>query len=330
MGKTSLPGTDFHGLRCYAGLIDIHTHGCAGVDTMDGTLEELARFQAKSGVTAFLPTSMTADRQKLTNLFNRKLPTDCGAQILGFHMEGPYIDPKFQGAQNGRFIRLPDIEEFQSYENIAMVTIAPELDGAMEFIRESKAVVCIGHTGADYETTLAAADAGAACLTHTFNAMPPLHHRKPAVLGAAFDKNMYVQLICDGIHVHPTVVRMLYRLFGSDRVVLISDSMRATGLPDGEYEFGALNITVKDKIARTPNGALAGSTSTLLDCVKCAIRFGIPEAEAFKMASETPAKLMGLNKGMIQPGYDCDLLILDEDNQVHSVIIGGNLVDINQ
>ena len=187
-------------------------------------------------------------------------------------------------------------------------------------------MVCLGHTDADYETAMRAARAGARCLTHTFNAMPPLHHRQPSLLGAAFDSDMYAQVICDGKHIHPSAIRILYKLFGADRMVLISDSMRATGLADGDYEFGGLTITVKDKTARTQDGALAGSTSTLFECVRCAIEFGIPEKDAFKMASEIPARLMGLNRGVIVTGRDCDLIILNDNNEVDTVIIGGRII----
>lgn len=325
IGKTELDGIDFHGLYVYPGLIDIHTHGADGADTLDDVPEKLSVFEAKNGITAFLPTTMTVSNERLASVLNKPLPKVSGAQILGYHLEGPYINEKYKGAQNSKYIRNPDIEEFSKFQNIKMVTIAPELENSIEFIKKSDAVVSIGHTDADYDTAIAAANAGAKCITHTFNAMPPLHHRMPSVIGAAFDKNMYAQVICDGIHIHPSVIRILYRLFTADRMVLISDSMRATGLPDGNYEFGALNIIVKDKIARTENGALAGSTSTLFDCVKSAISFGIPKEDAFKMASETPAKLMGFNKGVIKEGYDCDLLILDDKLNINTVIINGEI-----
>lgn len=325
IGKTDLDGIDFHGLDVYPGLIDIHTHGAVGADTMDDTPEILSDFEAKNGITSFLPTTMTVSNEALASVLNKPLPNVSGAQILGYHLEGPYINEKYKGAQNSKYIRTPDIEEFSKLQNIKMVTIAPELENSLEFIKNSGAVVSIGHTDADYETALAAADAGAKCITHTFNAMPPLHHRMPSVIGAASDRNMYAQVICDGIHIHPSVIRILYKLFTAERMILISDSMRATGLPDGTYDLGGQNIIVKDKVARTEDGALAGSTSTLFDCVKFAISFGIPKADAFKMASETPAKLMGFNKGVIREGYDCDLLILDNKLNIKAVIIGGEI-----
>lgn len=325
VGKTDENGTDFHGMRAYPGLIDIHTHGIGGMDTMDADFELMAELQAENGTTTFYPTTMTAAHDSIIRVLSSPLPKK-GARIDGFHLEGPYINDKYKGAQNSKFVRTPDINEFAGFDNVKLLTLAPEIQGAIDYIKNSDTVICLGHTEADYDTAMTAAEAGAKCLTHTFNAMPPLHHRKPALIGAAFDSDMYVQVICDGKHIHPSVIRILYKLFGADRMVLISDSMRATGVPDGEYEFGGLTITVKDKTARTQDGALAGSTSTLFECVKCAIEFGIPEADAFKMASETPARLMGLNRGVIKPGYDCDLIILNDKNELDTVIINGEII----
>lgn len=317
-------GIDFHGKRAFAGLVDIHTHGMGGMDTMDADLAEMSMLYAKNGTTTFYPTTMTASHKDIAKVLTANISRS-GAKIAGIHLEGPYINDKYKGAQNSEFLRLPDIHEFADYDMAKIITLAPELSGAMEYIKNTDMLVCVGHTGADYETVSQAVDAGARCVTHTFNAMPPLHHRFPSVLGAAFDKDMYVQVICDGKHIHPSVIRMLYKLFGADRMILISDSMRATGLSDGKYEFGGQEMTVVDGTARTPDGALAGSTSTLLDCVKCAVDFGIPEADAFRMASETPAKMLGLNCGKISEGYDCDLIVLDDYNNLDTVIMNGEI-----
>lgn len=325
VGIADEDGIDFHGMKAYPGLIDIHTHGMGGMDTMDADFSVMAQLQAENGTTTFYPTTMTASHEAIMRVLTAPLP-DKGAKIAGFHLEGPYINEKYKGAQNAAYVRNPDSDEFKGFENVKLITVAPEAEGAEEFIKNTDAVVCLGHTNADYETAIKAARAGAKCLTHTFNAMPPLHHRKPSLIGAAFDSDMYVQVICDGKHIHPSVIRILYKLFGADRMVLISDSMRATGLVDGDYEFGGLTITVKNKTARTQDGALAGSTSTLFECVRCAMEFGIPEKDAFKMASETPAKLMGLNSGIIQTGRDCDLIILNDKNEIDTVIIGGKIL----
>ena len=205
--------------------------------------------------------------------------------------------------------------------NIKMVTLALELTGSMDFIKNCKAVVSIGHTDCDYETAMEAIKNGAKCLTHTFNAMPPLHHRNVGPIGAAIDENIYVQVICDGLHLHKSIVTMLYRTFGADRMILISDSMRATGLSDGEYEFGGQMIDVKGGIARTKDGALAGSTSNLMQCVKKAIKFGIPKEDAIKMATQTPANLLGIKEGKIKVGYDADFVVIDDSMNVKTAII---------
>ena len=323
IGKTDLPGLDFEGKVVRPGLVEIHSHGGAGVDTMDADLEALAKFHARNGVTAFYPTTMTDRLERIKNVCNSDFSGIEGAKILGIHLEGPYINPKYKGAQNGDYIRVPDIEEFKDFKNVKLVTIAPEMENAIEFIKEAGVKISMGHSDADYDTSIKAIDAGADCVTHTLNAMIPLHHRNPGIFGAACDRNIYVQVISDGLHMHPAVVRMIYRLFGSEHMILISDSIRATQVSDGIYEFGSQDITVIDGVARTKDGAIAGSTSTLFDCVQCAVKFGIPEDEAYRMASETPARYMGINKGKIEVGYDCDLLVLTPDNKIDTVIIEG-------
>ena len=317
---------DFNGKKVYPGLIDIHSHGCIGYDTMDGgKLEEMSIYMAKNGITSWLPTTMTMDFETIKSVTNVDLKQGRGAEILGFHMEGPYISPKYKGAQNEKYIKKPDINEFNALKNIKMVTIAPELEGSMDFIKKCNAVVSLGHTAADYETAKAAIKCGAKCLTHTFNAMAPIHHRNPGPIGAAYDENIFAQVICDGIHIHPCAVKILYKIFGSERMILISDSMRATGLDDGSYEFGGQNITVKNSVAKTSGGAIAGSTSNLYKCVLKAIEFGLPEREAFKMASETPSKLLGINKGMLKEGFDADFIAVNDDLTINNIVIKGEI-----
>lgn len=326
IGRLDGDGIDFHGKRAFAGLVDIHTHGMGGIDTMDAELDKLSMLYANAGTTTVYPTTMTAPHEDIVKVLTAPISED-GAKIAGIHLEGPYISEKHKGAQNADFIRLPDITEFQGYDRAKIITLAPELSEAIGYIKNTDILVCVGHTDADYETILCAADAGARCVTHAFNAMPPLHHRMPSVIGAAFDKGMYIQVICDGKHIHPSVIRMLYKLFGADRMILISDSVRATHIPDGKYEFGGQEMTVTNGTARMLDGALAGSTSTLLDCVKCVIDFGIPEKDAFKMASETPAKLMGLNCGKIAEGHDCDLIVFDDNGNLDTAIINGKIFE---
>lgn len=321
IGKINEDGIDLKGQTVIPGLIDIHTHGAVGIDTMDGeNIENISEYLLKNGITSWLPTTMTVDMEDIKRVTDT-IPETKGAKILGYHLEGPYISKNRKGAQNEKYIKNPDITEFESLKNIKMVTIAPELPGSMEFIQNCKAVVSIGHTDSDYETTINAIKNGAKCLTHTFNAMPPLNHRNPGPIGAAIDENIYVQVICDGLHIHKSVIKMLYRTFGADRMILISDSMRATGLSDGEYEFGGQMIDVKNGIARTKDGALAGSTSNLRTCVKKAIEFGIPKDDAIKMASETPAKLLGIKKGKIAVGYDADFVVVDDEMNVKAVYL---------
>ena len=315
---------DCTGLSVIPGLVDMHTHGCVGYDTMDAHFEEMSAFLAKNGTTSWLPTTMTMDYDSIRRVTEASRAVS-GSQILGFHMEGPYINAKRKGAQNGKFIKDPDLAGFKSFSDLRVVTIAPELPGSMEFIRECGALVCIGHTDADYATCIEAIEAGANCLTHTFNAMPGLHHREPGPIGAALEKNIYVQAITDGLHLHPSIVLLLYRAFGPERMVIISDAMRATGLGDGTYEFGGQDITVKDGVARTLDGAIAGSTSTLWRCVKQAARFGVPFADAVRMATRTPADMIGEpKKGRIEVGADADLILLDGDLEISRVMIAGS------
>lgn len=323
----SAQGVDMGGKTAIPGLVDCHTHGCVGGDTMDGEFDAMCDFLAKSGTTSWCPTTMTQSYEAILKAMSGK--TDCkGANILGFHMEGPYISPKYKGAQNEKFIKSPDIDEFNSLPNIKMVTIAPELEGSIEFIKKCPAVVSLGHTACDYDKAIEAIEAGALCLTHTFNAMPPIHHRNPGPIGAAAEKQIYAQVISDGLHLHKAAVLMLYKMFGRERMVLISDSMRATGLCDGEYEFGGQPIDVVDGVARTRDGAIAGSTSTLWHCVKTAASFGIPFDDAVYMATEVPARLIGCpEKGRIEVGADADILIINEDMSIDKVYIGGEIYE---
>lgn len=319
---------DAEGNRLIPGLIDVHTHGCIGFDTMDADFEPMCRFYAEHGTTSFLPTTMTMGYDDLERVTKAEIDF-FGANILGFHFEGPYISAKHKGAQNEKYIKNPSVYEFSRFKNVKMITVAPELSGSVEFIKAvtPDCIVSLGHTDCDYETALAAIDSGALCLTHTYNAMPPFHHRNSGPIGAAFERHIYAQVICDGFHISRPVVLATYKMFGADRMTLISDSIRSAGLPDGEYESGGLKVYLKNGAARLADGTIAGSSATLLDCVKTAVSFGIPFDDAVKMASETPANLLGIKKGRIECGYDADLLIVDGELNLKTVIIGGEIFD---
>ncbi|MBE6695738.1 MAG: N-acetylglucosamine-6-phosphate deacetylase [Ruminococcaceae bacterium] len=322
VGKTDRKGIDCGGYDIYPGLFDIHIHGAVGVDTMDYDLKTLARYEKAHGTTSFLATTTTMPYEELKRVCEN-IPSrddDC-AKIEGIHLEGPCISEKAIGAQNPDYIQYPDIEKFEALPNVKMITIAPEIEGALDFIKKSSAVISIGHTRSDYDTAIEAIKCGAKCLSHTFNAMPSLHHREPSVIGAAFDANIYAQLISDGVHVHPSAVRILFKLFGSERVVLISDSTKGAGLGDDVYEFGAQKMIIKDGIARTESGALCGSTTPLWDCVKKAIEFGIPKEDAFRSASYTPACLLGYKKGKIEVGFDAEFVLADKDLNIIDTFI---------
>ena len=325
VGKTDESGVDMGGLKVYPGLIDIHSHGSVGVDVMDCSLEAVAKYQLSHGITTYYPTTLTVDEASIIAATEQKTDFEGGSYIPGFHIEGPFINVKRKGAQNEKYIVSPSIDVYKKYKNVKLITLAPEVEGAMDFIRECDAVVCLGHSDADYETAKAAFDAGAECITHTFNAMSGIHHRDPAIIGAGADSGAYAQIISDGFHLHPATVRLAVKMFGKDRVVLISDSMLGTSASDGLYNFGGLPTTVKDGKAYTDYGAIAGSTTNLFECVRCAISFGIPEEDAVMMASENPARLMKLNKGIIAAGYDADLIFVTDDFELKSVMLGGKM-----
>lgn len=328
IGKTDEDGRDLHGLCVYPGLIDVHSHGCAGHDTMDadGSLPEMSKFQLEHGVTAWYPTTMTMSSDDIIKATSADISFKEGATVLGFHMEGPFINPKFKGAQNERHIFRPTTELFNSCKNVKMITLAPELPGSRAFIEECPAVVSLGHSDADYETAKGCFRAGVKCLTHTYNAMNGIHHRSPGpIIAASETDGVYAQLIADGKHIHPSVLLATLKLFGTERIVLISDSIRATGIDDGDYSFGGLKISVRGGTALTEDGHLAGSTSTLFDCVKYLISIGVEKSVAVKMASENPARLMGLNKGRIEVGYDADFIITDSDFNLVFAIARGEL-----
>ncbi len=326
IGKCEDDGIDLNGKRVIPGMVDTHIHGCVGKEALDCDLEGICDFLAKKGTTSFLPTTVTASETALINATNQKSDFR-GAQILGYHIEGPYISMEYKGAQDPDYVRNPSIEEFLKMNNVKVITVAPEIPEAEAFIKKVSdmgCVVSLGHTSCDYDTALKAFSWGAKSLTHTCNAMKGLHHRNPGPIGAAvMSDDVYIELICDTIHVHPAMILTLYRTFGADRVVFISDSLSAAGLPDGMIKSGNLDVYVKDGKATLKDGTIAGSTSTLFECMKKAVEIGIPFEDAVKMASETPAKRINANKGKIEEGYDADLIILSDNMEIEKVIING-------
>lgn len=327
---------DAEGLYVLPGLVDIHTHGAAGHDFCDGNvagLKKIAEYEKSCGITSFCPTSMTFSEGRLSKIFEtiKNLhPCDNMARIAGINMEGPFIASSKRGAQNGDYIQNPDIEMFarlnEKCENqIRLITLAPELDGSIDFINayHDKINISLGHSDASYETASVAIKAGATHITHLFNAMPPFHHRNPGIIGAAADsEHVMVEIICDGIHLHPSIVRTAFKLFGDDRVILISDSMEATGMPDGKYELGDQRVYKTGTHATLSDGTLAGSVSNLFDCMKNAISFGIAPESAIKAATCNPAKSIGLldKIGMLAVNAYADIILLNKNFELVRVI----------
>lgn len=303
--------TDAAGNYVIPGLTDIHFHGCMGSDCCDGTVEAfqtIARYELSQGITSITPATMTMSEEVLSEICRaaktyRDTADENAADFCGLYMEGPFINAAKKGAQNEKYITPADTAMLNRLQDLSdnmlrTVAIAPETAGAMDFIREnnSRVNISIAHTAADYDTAKEAIACGASQLTHTYNAMPPFSHRAPGPIGAAADdEHCRAELICDGIHIHPAVVRTTFKMFGDDRIIFISDSMRAAGLADGQYDLGGQNVTVKGNLAVLEDGTIAGSVTNLMDCVRTAVHdMGIPFASAVKCAAVNPAKAVGI------------------------------------
>ena len=333
---------DADGLYAIPGLIDIHFHGCMGHDFCDGTVEAIdaiTRYEASCGVTSVCPATMTVSPESLVQVmdaartYNESPARPGQASLVGINMEGPFISEAKKGAQAAEHIRLCDEALFCSLQErsgglIKLVDIAPENEGAMEFIDalHDKVTISLAHTTADYQTAKEAYDRGARHATHLYNAMPPFTHRAPGVVGAAFDSpHCRAELICDGVHIHPSVVRATFQLFGDDRMILISDSMRAAGMEDGQYTLGGQDVAVKGKYATlVSDGALAGSVTNLMDCMRTAVKeMQIPLESAIACATMNPAKAIGIydRYGSISTGKIANLVLLDQDLNLRQVII---------
>ncbi len=350
IAKTSAGGETLDASGCYVipGLVDVHFHGCVGEDFSDATpegLQKIADFELSQGVTYLCPAGMTLPEDQLTAICkttaaHRRHNTG-GAEVVGAHLEGPFLCMAKKGAQNGAFLHDPDAAMLRRLQEAAegcvkLVTLAPEQPGSIEFIRAAREMgihVSVGHTLADYETAKAAFEAGADHATHLFNAMPPLAHRDPGVIGAAYEvPAVRPELICDGIHIHPAVVRLTFDLFGRERMIIISDSLRATGMPDGEYPFGGQMIEVHGNRATMLGHpeTLAGSVTTLMGCLRQAASFGIPLADAVRACTYNPARSIGIEDraGTLDAGKEASLVLLEQaDLSIRAIVFKGQIVN---
>ena len=340
--QTSGTVFDAAGRRIVPGFIDIHTHGAVGVDINGASaedLEKIGKFFAKNGTTSWLASILTDTEEQTSRAISQCIEYQAsagkGAQLLGIHLEGPFLASEFKGAMPEHLLKKGSVDLAASYQrqangNIRYITVSPEVEGVLELIpklRELGIVVAMGHSGADYDTSMAAIQAGSAACTHTFNAMAPLHQHRPAIIGAALESDVYCEMICDGLHLHPAIVRLLWKTKGPQRLVAITDSIMAAGLPDGNYHLGVNQVVVEKGDAKlASDGTRAGSTLTQDRALRNLLSFtGRPLEEILPVLTENPAKLIGVydRKGSIEDGKDADLVVLDEQNQVADVFLQG-------
>lgn len=336
---------DAEGKKVVPGFLDIHTHGAVGVDVNAATAEELGKighFMATQGTTSWLCSVLTDTKEQtlwcIDEFKKHKKMENDGADLLGIHLEGPFLAKEFKGAMPEHLLQDADVELLKEYQeaaegNIRYLTVSPEIEGivdAIPAVRDLGIVVAIGHSGADYDTSMKAIENGAVSCTHIFNAMKLLHQHFPAIMGAAMESDIYCEAICDGRHLHPGVVRLLIKTKGLDRVVAITDSIMAAGLPDGNYKLGVNDVVVVDGDAKlASNGVRAGSTLTTGQALKNIMKFtGRPIEEVLQLLTVNPAKLIGVfdKKGSIADGKDADLVILDEENNVADTFVRGKQV----
>lgn len=333
--------TDLEGCYIIPGLVDIHTHAALGEDASDGSAEGLKRmssYYAAEGVTSFLPTTMTLGEEQLSlameTIRDFERPEN-GSKIVGIHLEGPFVSYEKRGAQNPDYIHSPDLAMFNRLNQasgnlVKLITLAPEEAGALDFIKEVSPIcsISVGHTTADYDTAMAAYQAGASHATHLYNGMPGLHHRMPGVIGAAYDSGAFVELITDGFHIHPSVIRMTFQLFGQ-QLVLISDSLRCAGMPDGDYVLGGQPITMSGgKAVLSGSDTLAGSSIHLMEGIRRCVKFGVPLEVAVYAATKAPARAIRMEQelGSLKVGRWADFVALDQDLKVKAVYINGRKI----
>ena len=339
-GKDILDAT---GLYAIPGLVDIHFHGAMGHDFCDADpdgLKEIARYEAKRGILAICPATMTYSEDILSGIMENAASFTADedmAELVGINMEGPFISPEKIGAQNPKYLMKPDASMFRRLQAkanglIKLVDIAPELEGSIDFIKalSDDVKISIAHTACDYDTAIDAFNNGAGHVTHLFNAMPGLNHRDPGPIRAAMEKDAEVEIIADGVHIHPAMVRMAFETFSENKVILIADSMEATGLPDGEYQLGGQKVSVcgKKAVLSEHPDTIAGSVSNLFDCMKTAINMGINKELAIRAASENPAKAIGVSDrfGKISEGYMANIVLVDGNFEIKYVINRGILI----
>ncbi len=331
---------DLAGNMLVPGFIDIHTHGGGGVDVNaadEAGFEKISRFFASQGTTGWLCSILTDTEEATLRSIGCARAAMAGpvtgARLLGIHLEGPFLAPAYKGAMPEYLLREGDADLFYKYQSAAdgavkYITVAPEVPGVVDMIRAiaGDVTVAIGHSGADYETAIAAIDAGARAATHTFNAMGLFHQHRPAIMGAVLERDVVCEAICDGRHLHPGTVRMLLACKGWDRVAAITDSIQAAGLPDGNYKLGVNDVVVRDGDAvLADTGVRAGSTLTTGQALRNLVRFtGQSVERVLPLLTETPARLVGLaGKGTIGPGMDADLAVLDDGLTVRATYVAG-------
>lgn len=341
LGKQERPDSkiDLGGDYIVPGLVDIHSHGAMNWDASDPFSEKmdaLSAYYPKVGVTTWCPTTMTLSKEVLTQAVETIVAYQepVGAKVGGIYLEGPFFHKGKKGAQSEEYLAQPDLSLIAhlmevSADSIVVLALAPELEGGLDLISalKDKITLSLGHTTADYHCAMEAFSRGASLVTHLFNAMLPLSHRDPAILGAAADSDAFVELIADGIHIHPSVLRLSYRIFGK-KICLISDSIRCAGMEDGNYTLGGQDVIKKDGKVTSPSGTLAGSCVGLLDAVQNMIAFGIPPQDAFYMASSTPAQVIGKfdQFGSLSVGKSADFLVLDQNFKLKSSYVNGKKV----